>query len=122
MSGKNSERAANSERCGFGRQLLARCQRILLPLIMGFVFAGCGSSTQLETSKAVSCWAVLRTACSAEDGARLEEAAKSLDAAHQAGEITENEHKLFVEVVAKAREKNWKEAKTLCIEIHSLEL
>jgi hypothetical protein len=96
--------------------------RILMPFLMMFVVIGCGSSTQLETSKAVSHWALLRTACSAEDTVRLEDAAKALETAHQAGEITENEHRLLLEVVTKAREKGWQEALGLCQEIHSLNL
>lgn len=100
--------------------------RILMPFLMMFVVMfvviGCAASTQLETSKAVSHWALLRTACSAEDTVRLEDAAKALETAHQAGEITENEHRLLLEVVTKAREKGWQEALGLCQEIHSLNL
>jgi hypothetical protein len=122
VSGRYSESLANCERCGSGRRASGAFHRLLLLLLMVFVLTGCGSSTRLETSNAVSNWALLKTACSAEDAVRLEVAAKALDAAHQANDITENEHKLLLEVVAKAREKNWKEALALCQEIHSLAL
>ncbi len=105
-----------------GRAAAMFCRKNLLSFLAVFVLIGCGATTQLETSKGVSHWAGLRTACSAEDTVRLEQAAKALDSAHQAGEITEKEHQLLSRVVTVAREKNWKEAIALCQKIHSLNL
>lgn len=120
MSGRYSESLGNFEKCRFGRSASAAFQRLLLLLSIAFILTGCGSSTRLETSNAVANWAMLRTACSAEDATQLEIAAKALDVAYQANDITENEHKLLLEVVARARKKKWEDALTLCQEIHSL--
>ena len=104
---------------GWSRWLVAAA----LCLAVGLPLAGCGRpKTKLESSQAVSLWAQLRTACSAEDPDRLQTAAEAIKQAHADGDITDRERDLFAGVLELGEQQEWLRALKLCQQIHVLNL
>jgi len=107
---------------------LASVSHLRLPsfgLLFGLclLLSGCGGSvTQLETSEAVRYWAVLRTACSAQDAEMLGKARESIEAAQTKGEITDNELAQFQKILQTAEEGRWAEAEKMCHRLHAVRL
>lgn len=92
---------------------------LCLALLTG---SGCSRYPVVSRGEHVELIAALRTACSSKRIDRLDKAAKVIEDRHTAGELTDDEHAAFMEIVKKARAGQWKEAEVATFEFQQAQV
>jgi hypothetical protein len=92
----------------------SKATRMLAVLIsLTFLVSGCGyPEVQPENMELITS---LRTACSAKDSTWLKANVEKLDGAKTAGEMSEEEHAIFMAIVEQARGGDWEGAERACL-------
>lgn len=90
----------------------ARAIPVLL-VLAALLVSGCGyPEVQPENMELITS---LRTACSAKDGKWLAANVEKIDAHKAAGEMSEEEHAIFMGIVEQARGGDWEGAERACL-------